>query len=125
MKILAVDYGDVRTGLAISDNSEFLASPVGTLTERDPRRLAQKISQTAQEHGAKLIVVGLPINMNGTKDQGQKGARSLHKCSKSLLTVLLKCGTNVQRPLRHTISSTQRMYGGRREKLLLILLRRR
>ncbi len=67
MKILAVDYGDVRTGLAISDNSEFLASPVGTLTERDPRRLAQKISQTAQEHGAKLIVVGLPINMNGTK----------------------------------------------------------
>lgn len=67
MKILAVDYGDTRTGLAISDNSEFLASPVGTLTERNAQRLAQKIADAAGEQGAKLIVVGLPINMNGTR----------------------------------------------------------
>jgi len=66
MRILAVDYGDARTGLAISDNSEFLASPVGTIPERNAQRLAQKVAETAKEQGAQLIVVGLPINMNGT-----------------------------------------------------------
>ena len=67
MRILAVDYGDARTGLAISDNSEFLASPVGTIPERNAQRLAQKVAETAKEQGAQLIVVGLPINMNGTR----------------------------------------------------------
>ena len=67
MKILAVDYGDTRTGLAISDKTEFLATPVGTVTERNAERLAQKVADSAKEQGAELIVVGLPINMNGTR----------------------------------------------------------
>ena len=67
MKILAVDYGDTRTGLAVSDRTEFLATPVGTITERNAQRLAQKVADAVKEQGAELIVVGLPINMNGTK----------------------------------------------------------
>ena len=67
MKILAVDYGDTRTGLAISDRTEFLASPVGTITERNAERLARKVADAVKEQGAELIVVGLPINMNGTR----------------------------------------------------------
>ena len=67
MKILAVDYGDTRTGLAISDRTEFLASPVGTITERNAERLAHKVADAVKEQGAELIVVGLPINMNGTR----------------------------------------------------------
>jgi len=67
MKILAVDYGDARTGLAISDNSEFLASPVGTIKEWNAQRLAEKITEEAKNRQAKDIIVGLPINMNGTK----------------------------------------------------------
>ena len=67
MKILAVDYGDTRTGLAISDRTEFLATPVGTVTERNAERLAQKVADSAKEQGAELIIVGLPINMNGTR----------------------------------------------------------
>ena len=67
MKILAVDYGDTRTGLAISDRTEFLASPVGTITERNAERLAHKVADAVREQGAELIVVGLPINMNGTR----------------------------------------------------------
>ncbi|WP_028505206.1 Holliday junction resolvase RuvX [Ruminococcus sp. FC2018] len=87
MKILAVDYGDVRTGIAISDNSEFLASPVGTVTERDPARLAQKVADTAKERGAQHIIVGLPINMNGTR-----GPRA-EKCEEfaALLRELVDC----------------------------------
>lgn len=69
MKILAVDYGDARTGLAISDSSELLASPVGTITEYNAQKLAEKIAAAAKEHSAQEVIVGLPINMNGTKGE--------------------------------------------------------
>lgn len=87
MKILAVDYGDTRTGLAVSDRSEFLASPVGTITERNAQRLAQKVADAVKEQGAELIVVGLPINMNGTK-----GPRA-EKCEEfaQMLRELVEC----------------------------------
>ena len=70
MKIMAIDYGDARTGFAISDRSEFLASPIGTVPERNAERLADKAAQTAAEYGAGEIIVGLPINMNGREVQG-------------------------------------------------------
>ena len=45
MKIMAIDYGDARTGFAISDRSEFLASPIGTVPERNAeRRLRQRLN---------------------------------------------------------------------------------
>ena len=69
MKILSVDYGDARTGLAISDSSEFLASPIGTITEYNAEKLAEKIKAEAASRGAQQIVMGLPVNMNGTKGE--------------------------------------------------------
>ena len=65
MKILAIDYGEARTGLAICDRTEFLASPLGTLEERDFAKLVTKIVYTIREYGAEAIVVGLPVNMDG------------------------------------------------------------
>lgn len=87
MKILAVDYGDTRTGIAVSDRTEFLATPVATITERNARRLAQKVADAVKEQGAELIVVGLPINMNGTK-----GPRA-EKCEEfaQMLRELVEC----------------------------------
>ena len=67
MVILSVDYGDVRTGIAVCDKSEFLASPVTVITERNPERLAEKISSLAVRYEAQMIVVGLPKNMDGTE----------------------------------------------------------
>ena len=49
MKILAVDLGMVRTGLAISDVTEFLASPIGTVTERHLDRLVERVTAVAAE----------------------------------------------------------------------------
>ncbi len=74
MKIMAVDLGAVRTGLAISDETEFLASPIGTVTQRDRERLATYVAQTAKEQGAKEIVVGLPKNMDGSRGDSAHGA---------------------------------------------------
>ncbi len=67
MIILCVDYGDARTGLAVCDRSEILASPVCTVFEKDKNALMQKISQAAKERKAELIVVGDPVNMDGSR----------------------------------------------------------
>lgn len=67
MVILSVDYGDVRTGVAVCDKFEMLASPVGVITERNAEILADKIKDIAAEKRAQKIVLGLPKNMDGTE----------------------------------------------------------
>ncbi len=75
MIILAVDYGDVRTGLAICDKNQILASPVGTITQTDPQKLIEEITAIAKERKAQLLVVGEPVNMDGTRgERAQKCA---------------------------------------------------
>lgn len=66
MVILAVDYGDVRTGIAVCDKSEFLASPVCVITQRNPENVARDIKKEAERLKAEEIVVGLPKNMDGS-----------------------------------------------------------
>lgn len=67
MIILSVDYGDRRTGIAICDKYEMLASPVCVITEWNQQVLAQKIVDIAAERNAEQIVIGLPKNMDGSK----------------------------------------------------------
>ncbi len=67
MIILSVDYGDKRTGIAICDKLEMLASPVCVITEWNAENLAKKIIDIALEKRAEQIVVGLPRNMDGSK----------------------------------------------------------
>lgn len=66
MKIMAVDFGDSRTGLAICDKSEFLASPAGVIEEKDFEKCIEKVAAVARENAAEEIVVGYPKNMNNT-----------------------------------------------------------
>ena len=66
MIILGIDHGDVRTGVAVCDKNEILASPVAVITERKDPVLAQKIAAIAAEYQAEQIVVGLPRNMDGS-----------------------------------------------------------
>ncbi|MEG0615180.1 MAG: Holliday junction resolvase RuvX [Oscillospiraceae bacterium] len=66
MKIMAVDYGDVRTGLAVCDRTEFLASPVGVIEERDFKKCIEKVVFASEEYDVREIVVGFPKNMDGS-----------------------------------------------------------
>lgn len=66
MKILAVDYGDARTGLAVCDEMEMLASPFGTIYESFQPKLVKKIIEKIKESNAKEVVVGYPLNMDGS-----------------------------------------------------------
>lgn len=69
MKILCVDYGDSRTGLAISDEGEFLASPLETIYMHDFDRCVSMVAQSARKNNAGMIIVGDPINMNNTRGE--------------------------------------------------------
>lgn len=66
MIIMSIDYGDVRTGIAICDKFEMLASPVCVITQRDPDKLIDEISILIKKHNVELIVVGLPKNMDSS-----------------------------------------------------------
>ncbi len=69
MIILSVDYGDVRTGIAVCDKLEILASPVCVITERNQQRLIEKISTISAEKKAEMIIVGLPKNMDSSEGE--------------------------------------------------------
>ncbi len=66
MKMMGVDFGDSRTGLAVCDKSEFLASPLCVIQEQDFEICAQKVAQQAKEQKIEFLVVGYPKNMNNT-----------------------------------------------------------
>ena len=85
MKIMAVDYGDSRTGLAVCDRTEFLASPVGIIEEKSFAKVAEKIVYASREYDVQMIVIGLPKNMDGT--EGARAQKS-HKLADTLKTIL-------------------------------------
>ncbi len=63
---MSVDFGDSRTGIAVCDKSEMLASPLTVITEYNFERCAEKVAELAKQEKAELIVVGYPKNMNNT-----------------------------------------------------------
>lgn len=66
-RVLGVDYGDVRTGIAVSDERRFLATGIVTLRENGMLKTADRVAAEAAERGVSLIVVGLPRNMDGSE----------------------------------------------------------
>lgn len=72
-RILGVDFGDTRTGLALSDPSRLLASGLETLTPGGMEKTAEAVAKLARERNAAAVVVGLPKNMDGT--EGFRAAR--------------------------------------------------
>ena len=66
-RILGVDFGDTRTGVAVSDASRFLASGIGYVSPGGIEKTADKIAEIARERQVSAIVVGLPKNMDGSE----------------------------------------------------------
>ena len=66
-RILGVDFGDVRTGLAVSDETRFLASGIGFIKPGGIVTTADKVAEIAMENNVVAVVVGHPMNMNGTR----------------------------------------------------------
>lgn len=79
MRILAIDLGLARTGLAICDELELLASPVGTVAESDTDQLLEKIAAVVAREDVRELVVGHPRNMDGTRGESARRAEDFAK----------------------------------------------
>ena len=66
MRILGIDYGDVRVGLALSDPTELLAGGIGTVKITGMNDAVTQIAKIVAEKDVKKTVIGLPHNMNGS-----------------------------------------------------------
>lgn len=77
MKALGIDYGKVRVGLALSDISQTIASPLTVLSIKSPRDGARQILPVLQEHSIEVIIVGLPLLLSGEEGEAAAGARKL------------------------------------------------
>ena len=84
MIIMSVDLGKARTGVAVCDKTEFLASPYTVIFEKSPNRLPEKVAQAARDTKAELIVVGLPKNMDGSEGESARNARAFAQTLKEL-----------------------------------------
>lgn len=74
MRILGVDYGDARIGVSVCDELEILASPLMTVKSESMRKNIDRIAEIARREGVKKIVVGLPLNMDGS--EGERAGKS-------------------------------------------------
>jgi putative Holliday junction resolvase len=71
VRVLAVDHGSARAGCAISDPSGTIARPLGVVEPPDP----EAVARLAGENGAELVVVGLPVSLDGTEGAQARSAR--------------------------------------------------
>ncbi len=67
MRVMAIDYGDARIGLAVSDLLGTITGEAWTLNEWNMERAAQTIARECRERGVTELVLGLPRNMDGTE----------------------------------------------------------
>ena len=77
MRIMAIDYGDARTGYAISDASGLLAGETGVLPSRNEDKLLEDLCRIYGEKEAGLIALGLPRNMDGSEGSRAEKSRAL------------------------------------------------
>ena len=76
-RVLAIDPGSRRVGLALSDESRRLASPLRTLQAEPAETLSERLAAVVREVGAVEVVVGLPRNLDGSSGEAAASARSL------------------------------------------------
>jgi putative Holliday junction resolvase len=69
VKVLALDYGSARTGVAVSDPTGTLARPVGVVEAAATESGLAELARLVREEGAERIVVGLPLTMRGTRGE--------------------------------------------------------
>ena len=79
MRIMAIDYGDARTGVAVSDLTGTIAGEAWVISEWNAERLADKIAGEYKARGAEKLVVGCPLNMDGSAGERAEKSRAFAK----------------------------------------------
>ena len=116
MIILGIDLGKARTGVAICDRGELLASPLTVVNEHNRERLVERLAAVAQENRAELLAVGLPRNMDGSEgpraELCRAFARQLEEMSGLPVHLWDERRTTVE---AHQILSQQHYHGKKRK----------
>jgi putative holliday junction resolvase len=76
-RILALDPGAKRVGLALSDPLRIIASPLGTLERRGDRRLVEDLRALVEKHAVELVLVGFPVRDDGYEGEGCRRSRRI------------------------------------------------
>jgi putative Holliday junction resolvase len=77
-RLLAIDWGEVRIGLALSDETQLLATPLNTLTRRPGKRLPMpRLLELVAAHHPVGVVVGLPLTAEGDEGESARAAREM------------------------------------------------
>jgi len=69
MRIMAIDYGDARTGIAISDATGLLAGYTEVIHSRRPEEVCARVAALVAAHGVEELVMGIPRNMDGSEGE--------------------------------------------------------
>jgi putative Holliday junction resolvase len=97
-KVLAVDPGDVRIGLAVSDPSGVIARPLKVIRHRSRRRDVERILREAEDQEVEMILVGVPLDLEGEEGpQARKALRlvnSLKETSKIVIQTWDESGSS-------------------------------
>jgi putative Holliday junction resolvase len=75
-RVLALDYGSARTGVAVSDPTGVLATPLDVVTKANTRKGIERLATIVRETGAARVVVGLPLSLSGCDSAQTQEARA-------------------------------------------------
>lgn len=103
MRIMAIDYGDAHTGIAISDPTGFLTGFTTVINAYRPEVVVQQIAALAKEHAVEELVLGHPINMDGTRGPRSEKAHAM----KALLEEAVSLPVTLWDERRTTIDAHQ------------------
>jgi len=117
-RILGVDFGDVRTGLAVSDVTGFLASGAGTI-KGGFETTAEAIADFCSKHNISKIVLGHPVNMNGTLGERSQKIHDFKKRLEELTSLeVVLFDERLSTANAHTILNITNTKGKKRKEII-------
>lgn len=87
MRIMAIDYGDAHTGIAISDPTGFMAGTTTVINSRRQEQVVEGVKQLAEEYGVEELVLGYPKNMDGTLGPRAEKAEAMAELLKAAIAL--------------------------------------
>ena len=117
MKIMSIDYGDVRTGIAIYDIRGILASPLCVIKESYQPKLVDKIIELINENKIEKIVIGLPRNMDGSYGYRCDDCKSLGQAISEKINIDIEFeDERLTTVMAHNILSDNNVRGAKRKQ---------
>ena len=119
MKIMSIDYGDKRTGIAFCDKREMLASPFCVINEAYQPKLVKKISEIIENEKPETVIIGLPRNMDGSYGYRCDECKSLGEALKKCVDIPVDYqDERMTTVIAHGILSDNNVRGKKRKELV-------